>query len=42
LVVDMGFLLEGKKKELLPEVMMGTVRIINIDFKENLRTVENY
>ena len=42
LVVDMGFLLEGKSKASLPEVLMGTVRLINIDFKTDLRVVEDY
>jgi hypothetical protein len=42
LVVDMGFLLEGKQKVTLPEGIMGTVRLTNIDFKADLRTVEDY
>lgn len=39
LVVDMGFVLEGKHKTALPENMMGTVRLNNIDFKADLRSV---
>lgn len=42
LVVDMGFLLEGKNRASLPEVMMGTVRLTNIDFKDELRYVKAY
>lgn len=42
LVVDMGFLLEGKNRASLPEVMMGTVRLTNIDFKDDLRYVKGY
>lgn len=33
LVVDMGFVLEGTSEEELPEVVMGSVRLKNIDFK---------
>jgi len=40
LVVDMGFVLEGKHKTTLPENMMGTVRLNNIDFKADLRSVK--
>ncbi len=40
LIVDMGFVLEGKKKETLPENMMGTVRLNHIDFSSKLRFVE--
>ena len=42
LVVDMGFVLEGKNSSCLPENMMGTVRLTNIDFKDKLRTVNPY
>lgn len=42
LVVDMGFLFEGNNKAVLPESMMGTVRLTNIDFNADLRTVEDY
>lgn len=34
LVVDMGFLLEGKTPETLPEQIMGTVRLSNLSFKK--------
>lgn len=33
LVVDMGFVLEGTSEDELPEVVMGSVRLKNIDFK---------
>ena len=42
LVVDMGFLLEAKKQSALPEAMMGTVRLTNIEMNGNLRTVKDY
>jgi len=40
IVVDMGFLLEGKSLSCLPERMMGTVRLTNVDFKSSLRFVD--
>jgi len=40
IVVDMGFLLEGKDASCLPERMMGTVRLTNVDFKSKLRFVD--
>lgn len=40
LVVDMAFVLEGKSRATLPESVMATVRLLNIDFKANLRRVE--
>lgn len=40
LVVDMGFVLEGRNKATLPENLMGTVRLNNLDFKADLRFVE--
>jgi len=40
IVVDMGFILEGKSVTCLPERMMGTVRLTNVDFKSPLRFVE--
>jgi len=33
LVVDMGFVLEAKSEDELPEVVIGSVRLKNIDFK---------
>jgi len=33
LIVDMGVLLEGRKEEELPEVMLGAVRCKNVDFE---------
>ena len=32
-VVDMAFVLEGKREEELPEVLIGAVRLKNVDFK---------
>jgi len=40
IVVDMGFLLEGKDASCLPERMLGTVRLTNVDFKSELRSVD--
>lgn len=40
LVTDMAFVLEGKSKSTLPENVMGTVRLTNIDFSIDLRYVE--
>mmetsp|Transcript_262 Transcript_262/g.355 ORF Transcript_262/g.355 Transcript_262/m.355 type:complete len:334 (-) Transcript_262:401-1402(-) len=39
LVVDLGFVLEGKSKSTLPEQVMGTVRLTNVDFKAQTRLV---
>lgn len=33
MVVDMAFVLEGKREEELPEVLIGAVRLKNVDFK---------
>lgn len=42
LVVDMAFLLEAKTDDTLPEQIMGTVRLSNIDFNaKNYRVLEN-
>eukprot|EP00559_Dactyliosolen_fragilissimus_P007468 CAMPEP_0184870232 /NCGR_PEP_ID=MMETSP0580-20130426/36883_1 /TAXON_ID=1118495 /ORGANISM="Dactyliosolen fragilissimus" /LENGTH=343 /DNA_ID=CAMNT_0027372211 /DNA_START=124 /DNA_END=1155 /DNA_ORIENTATION=- len=41
LVVDMAFVLEGKDVSTLPENVMGTLRLTHIDFKEDLRFVED-
>lgn len=31
--MDMAFLLEGKREDELPEVLLGGVRMINVDLK---------
>lgn len=41
LVVDMAFVLEGKSKDTLPEHIMGTVRLTNLDFKAKYRILTN-
>lgn len=38
-MVDMAFLLEGKSPETLPEQVMGTVRLSNLDFKSKARVM---
>ena len=35
LIVDLAFLLEGKHVESLPEKIMGTIRLNNLDFGES-------
>mmetsp|Transcript_18423 Transcript_18423/g.37351 ORF Transcript_18423/g.37351 Transcript_18423/m.37351 type:complete len:342 (-) Transcript_18423:596-1621(-) len=40
IVVDMAFILEGKKEQFLPERVLGSVRLKNIDFKKQRRLVE--
>jgi len=40
IVVDMAFLLEGKDASVLPERVMGAVRLKNIDFKNQRRVVQ--
>jgi len=39
LVVDMAFLLEGKDNDVLPERIIGSVRLKNVDFKNSQRLV---
>ena len=39
LVVDMAFMLEGTEVEVLPERVLGTLRLKNVDFRNSLRTV---
>ena len=34
MIVDMAFVLEGKSEDELPEKLLGTVQMRNVDFKD--------
>jgi len=39
LVVDMAFVLEGTDVDVLPERVLGSLRLKNVDFRNSLRTL---
>jgi hypothetical protein len=41
LVVDLAFLFEGYNEQTLPERLLGTVRLKNVEFGKKLRFVES-
>jgi hypothetical protein len=42
LIVDLAFLFEGYNEETLPEQVLGTVRLKNVEFGKKLRFVESF
>jgi hypothetical protein len=42
IVVDLAFLFEGYNEQTLPERVVGTVRLKNVEFGKKLRFVENF
>lgn len=37
LKIDLGFILEGKTPEELPESLLGSIRLNNLDFKDSVK-----
>jgi hypothetical protein len=42
IVVDLAFLFEGYNEQTLPERLLGTVRLKNVEFGKKLRFVESF
>ena len=42
LIVDLAFLFEGYDEQTLPERVLGTVRLRNVEFGKKLRFVESF
>ena len=41
IVVDLAFLFEGYNEQTLPESVLGTIRLKNVEFGKKLRFVES-